>query len=86
MMVRVQITIDPEMQRRVREQAAQLGISFAEYVRRVLARELAGPPREADPSVVFNLGRSEGADVALDKDRYVGEAMVAERARDDSGR
>lgn len=68
MMSRVQISLEPEMQKRARERAAELGVSFAEYVRRLLSRDLGEPGPTGDPRVVFNLGRSSGSDVARDKD------------------
>lgn len=79
MMSRTQITLDPEIHRKAKMRAEELGISFAEYVRRVLERELGEGFSSADPSVVFNLGRSRGSDVARDKDRMVGEAVARER-------
>ena len=54
MMSRTQITLEPEMQRRARDRAGQLGISFAEYVRRLLARDLGKPEQTVDPSAVFD--------------------------------
>lgn len=78
MMARVQISLDPETQRRARMRAAGLGISFAQYIRGLVARDIAEPPRQGDPSIVFDLGTSEGADVARDKDAMVGEAVAAE--------
>ena len=80
MMSRTQIAFEGELQRRARDRAAQLGISFAEYVRRLIGRDLGQPRRSADPSVVFNLGDSGGTDIAKDKDRLVGEAVAAGRA------
>jgi hypothetical protein len=82
MMTRTQITLDPETQRRAKKRAAELGISFAEYIRRLVARDLRGPQRRANPSVVFNLGTSRGTDVARDKDALVGEAVAAARKRE----
>ena len=79
MMSRMQVTLEPEMQRRARDRAAQLGVSFAEYVRRVLRRDLGEPEPTGDPSVVFNLGRSGGSDVARDKDAMLGSAVSAQR-------
>jgi len=79
MMVRTQITLDPEMQSRARERAAQLGVSLAEYVRRLVARDLSAPPRVSDPAVVFNLGSSGGSDVAHQKDALLGAALAADR-------
>ena len=81
MMARTQITLDPETQRRARERAADLGISFAEYVRRLVERDLARPSPNGDPSVVFDLGRSNAADVARNKDTMLGTAVEAGRSR-----
>ncbi len=78
-MARTQITLDSEMQRSASERAAQLGISFAEYIRRLVARDLGEPQQQVDPSVVFNLGSSSQADVARHKDAMVGAAVAAER-------
>jgi hypothetical protein len=47
MNARTQITIDPELQRRAQARAAELGISFAEYVRRLLASDLGEPKPKA---------------------------------------
>ena len=81
MMSRTQVTLDPEMQRRARDRATQLGISLAEYVRRLVARDLgeSGPSR--DPSVIFDLGNSGGSRITRDKDAMVGEAVSAEFER-----
>ena len=81
MMSRTQITLDNEMQRKARVRAAQLGVSLAEYIRRLVARDLGEPSQRLDPAIVFDLGSSEEADVARDKDRMVGEAVVAEHRR-----
>ena len=78
MMARSQISLDQEMQRRARERAGQLGISLAEYVRRLVARDLGEPVQAVDPSIVFNLGNSGGSDVARDKDTLLGRAVAAE--------
>jgi hypothetical protein len=81
MMSRTQITLDPDLQRRARQRAAKLGVSFAEYVRRVVARDLGGKrPSRGAVAAVFDLGASGGADVARDKDEMVGAAFVS-RAR-----
>lgn len=72
---RVQITIDPELRERAQRRANDLGISFAEYVRRVLAGDL-GPPRpKPDISVIFDLV-TDGpvTNIAKDKDKMLGEA------------
>jgi hypothetical protein len=80
MMSRTQITLHPEMQRRARRRASDLGISLAEYVRRVIARDLGGAQATVNPSRVFDLGASgaSGAsDVARNKDVMLAEAFAA---------
>ncbi|MGH7563258.1 MAG: hypothetical protein ACREK5_02410 [Gemmatimonadota bacterium] len=78
-MIRTQITLDRELRNRARKRAAELGISLAEYIRRLLARDLSGSQPRSDPSIVFDLGDSGGSDVASYKDEMVGEAAWAGR-------
>jgi hypothetical protein len=82
MNARTQITMDPEMQRRAQAKAAELGISFAEYVRRVVAEDLGAPKPKADISMIFDLIR-EGppTNIARDKDKMIGEAVWQEYLR-----
>jgi hypothetical protein len=77
MMSRVQVSLTAEEHRRARARAADLGISFAEYVRRLVARDLGATTGVAEPHALFDLGDSGGSDVARHKDRYVGEAVEA---------
>lgn len=77
MMSRTQITLDPEIQRRAQQRASQMGISFAEYVRRLLVRDLGGNKTKVTPAVVFDLGNSVSSDIAQDKDRMIAEAFAA---------
>lgn len=79
---RTQITLDAEVQRQARERAAQLGISFAEYIRRLVARDLGEPAPKIDPSAVFDLGSSGGSDIARNKDALIGEAVIAAEGKD----
>jgi hypothetical protein len=81
MLAKTLVSLDPELQRQARQKAAQLGVSFAEYVRTLVARDLARRRRRADPSLIFGLGDSGGADIARRKDAMVGEAIAAERGR-----
>lgn len=80
MMSRSQVTLDSETHRRARKRAAALGVSFAEYIRGLVARDLAAPRKVTDPSVVFALGRSTGSDIARDKDAMIAEAFGEPRA------
>ena len=79
MNARTQITLDPQMRRRGRAKAAELGIWFAEYVRRLLAQDLDQPKPKADISILFDLGASdEPTDIARAKDKMVGDALWEE--------
>jgi hypothetical protein len=84
MMARTQITLEPETQRKARRRAVEMGVSFAEYVRRLVVRDLAAPEAKSDPSTVFDLGRSRGSDIAGNKDTMIAEAFAADHRR--SGR
>ncbi len=75
MMSRTQITLDRETRRSARKRAADLGVSFAEYIRRLVARDIASPRVAADPSILFALGRSTGGGVAANKDAMIAEAF-----------
>jgi hypothetical protein len=76
MITRTQITMDSDLQRRAHAKAAELGLSFAEYVRRVIAHDLGEPKHRADISLLFDLGASaEPTDIARDKDQMIGEAV-----------
>lgn len=77
MVARTQITLAPEYHRKARARAAELGVSLAEYLRGLVARDLAGPRRSATPELVFDLGTSKKSDVAKHKDDYLGEAVLA---------
>ncbi len=78
-MTRTQLSFDRELLHRARDRAAKLGISLAEYVRRLVAEDLEEGHSQADASLVFNLGGSGGSDVAAEKDRMLGEAFDAGR-------
>ena len=82
MNARTQITMDPEMQRRAQTKAAELGISFAEYVRRLVAEDLGEQKPRPDISSIFDLGASgEPTNIARDKDKMIGEAVWEEYLR-----
>jgi hypothetical protein len=77
MMSRTQIPLEQESQRRARRRAGDLGVSLAEYVRRLVARDLGGERPAANPAVVFDLGASDGCDVAANKDAMLAEAFTS---------
>ncbi len=75
MMSRTQITLDREVQRRARRRASDLGISLAEYVRRLVARDLGSSQPTADPACVFDLGSAGGSDIARQKHEMIAVAF-----------
>jgi hypothetical protein len=83
MMSRTQVTLDTQIHRRARQRASELGVSLAEYVRRLVARDLARPQANADVTRVFDLGRSGGSDVAQNKDAMIADIVqrVPKRSR-----
>jgi hypothetical protein len=81
MMARTQVTLDPELQRRARQRATDLGCSLAEYIRRLVTRDLGGSQSKADVSQIFDLFDSGGANIARDKDKMIGQALDAMHPR-----
>jgi len=77
MMSRTQIALEPEIRRRARQRASDMGVSLAEYVRRLVAHDLGGQQPAANPAMVFDLGASGGSDAARDKDAMLAEAFAS---------
>ena len=84
MNARTQITMDPELQKRAQAKAADLGISFAEYVRRLVASDVGQPEPKSKPdiSIVFDLV-DEGpiTNIARDKNKFIGQAVLEDYLR-----
>jgi len=81
MMARTQIALDPEHHRRARDRAAALGISLAQYIRTLVARDVDPIKPLANPDALFDLGDSGGGRVERDKRAWVGEAIGAQRGK-----
>ena len=81
MMTRTQISMDLEMLQKARRRAGDLQVSLAEYIRRLIARDLQEAPSSRDVSLLFDLGGSGGSDVGRDKDAMVADAFGADRPR-----
>jgi len=81
MMARTQITLETEMQRRARQRASDLGVSLAEYFRRLVARDLARPNATSEVGRIFDLGNSGGSNIASDKDSMIAEALRSSRRK-----
>ncbi len=80
MMARTQITLEPEIRRRAKQRAGDLGISLAEYVRTLVNRDLGTTGPKADPRMIFDLG-SAPTDIANNKDAMIAEAYSSMRKR-----
>src|SRR5581483_4259856 len=79
MNARTQIKLDPEVQRQAQAKAAELGISFAEYVRRLVAQDLGAAKPKTHISVVFDLvDEGPRTNVARDKHKMLDEAVWRE--------
>ncbi len=69
--------LEAEQHRRAKARAFELGISLAEYVRRVVGTDLANPSAKSDPSEIIGMFDSGGLDIARHKDEYLVEAVAA---------
>lgn len=78
----MQVTLDHDQHRRAAEKAASLGLSLAEYLRRLVAADLSEtePETDFDISDLFGIGESGGSNVAQHKHRYLGEAIAAAKS------
>jgi hypothetical protein len=83
MMSRTQISLPPDEHRQARKRASELGVSLAEYVRRLIRQDLRAPeePRNVHISEIFGIGDSGGSDIAAHKDEYIGDAVEAQHPR-----
>ena len=78
--MRTQIALEPEQHALVKRKAADLGVSMAEYIRRLVERDLRQAGPRADISDIFGLGDSGGSDIAVDRKRASAEAIAARAA------
>jgi len=81
MVVRSQITLDADAHRRAKRRASDMGISFAEYVRRTLDRDLGHEPK-GDISEIVGLFDSGVSDVSSNVDKHLGNAARSEYLRE----
>jgi hypothetical protein len=79
---RIQITMEPELQRHLKQRSSAKGVSIAEYVRHLIVRDKGPPVPKPDPSIIFDLvNDGEPTNIARDKDRMIGEAVWDEHLR-----
>jgi hypothetical protein len=79
MMSRTQIALETETERRARQRADDLGVSLAEYLQGLVARDLASSQSPVDVACIFDLGSSGGSDIARDKDSMIAKAFHSGR-------
>lgn len=80
--MRTQIAMEPEQHAQVKQKAAALGITMAEYIRRLVDRDLGTSTTSADVSAIIGIGRSGGSDIASEGTAVaVSEAVAALNSR-----
>lgn len=79
--MRTQIALETEQHALVKRKAADLGISMAEYIRRLVERDLRQAGTNTDISAIFGIGDSGGSDIAIDRKGATAEAIAARAAR-----
>ncbi|MFN0105825.1 MAG: hypothetical protein ACKV2U_27530 [Bryobacteraceae bacterium] len=79
MVSRTQISLEHEIHIRARRRAGDLGVSFAGYIRGLVARDLGNSPATANPASIFDLGASGASDIATGKDTTIAEAFASSR-------
>ena len=77
--MRTQIALEPEQHAMVKQKAASLGVSMAEYIRRLVERDLGSLETHTDPATIIGIGRSGGSDIAAEGKSAVA-AAIAEHA------
>jgi len=81
MNARTQVTLDPEMQRRAQARAAELNISFAEYVRRLLVQDLGEAKGKHSVAGIFDIADAGPiTNIARGKDKMIAEAILDEHS------
>ena len=79
--MRTQIALETEQHALVRRKAADLGISMAEYIRRLVDRDLQQTGPSGDISDIFGIGDSGGSDIAIDRKGATAEAIATRASR-----
>ena len=79
--MRTQIALESEQHALVKRKAADLGISMAEYIRRLVERDLQQTGASTGISAIFGIGDSGGSDIAVDRKRATADAIAARAAR-----
>ena len=78
---RTPIYLSSDEDRRSRRRAADLGISLAEYVRRLVRRDLDGSEPGGRVEALFGLGHSGSPDISSLKGEYIADAIGSHQAK-----
>ncbi len=79
--MRTQIALETEQHARVKRKAAELDISMAEYIRRLIDRDLQQTRPNGDISDIFGIGDSGGSNIALNRKSATAKAIAAQATR-----
>ena len=79
--IRTQVALKTEQHALLKCKAADLGISPAEYIRRLVDRDLQQTGTSADISVIFGIGDSCSSDISTDRKGVTAEAIAARAVR-----
>lgn len=77
--MRTQIALSQEQHAGVRRKAGELGISMAEYIRRLVDQDLVETRTHADLTSITGLFNTGGSDIAKERPQAIRTA-IAERA------
>lgn len=83
MNARIEICLNSKLKRVAGERARALGISFAEYVRQLIERDLRSRHVVISRADLFDPGSSDGSGVAKNKRAMLSEALASRRRRID---
>ncbi len=79
--MRTQIDLESEQHALAKRKAVDLGISMAEYIRRLVEQDLAQAGPNSDISAIFGIGDSGGGDISVDRKTATAEAIAARNAQ-----
>lgn len=74
---RHQVTLDRALERRAKKRAQDLGVSFSEYVRRLIRHDLPGEVTGLHVIDLVGIGDSGGSDIRNHEDEYLDEAFAS---------
>ncbi|MDE0606797.1 MAG: hypothetical protein OXH78_06555 [Acidimicrobiaceae bacterium] len=77
--MRTQIHLESEQHALAKRKAVDLGISMAEYIRRLVEQDLAQTSPNSDITAIFGIGDSGGSNIAVDRKTATAEAITAHR-------